>query len=79
MHDIAVFNDVILAFKTPFSGVFSALLAFVGDEVFIRDDFGADEASFKVAMDNAGGLWRRCSYGNGPGPDFLDAGGKISR
>ena len=33
MHDIAVFYDVILAFKPPFSGVFCPLLALIGNEV----------------------------------------------
>ncbi len=59
MHDVAVFNDIVFAFKPPFSGVFSALFAFIIDEILIGDDFGADKAFFKIAVDHTGRLLGR--------------------
>jgi len=35
MNDIAIFNDVIFTFKSPFSRIFRALLAFIGNKVLI--------------------------------------------
>ena len=40
VHDIAIFDDVLLAFAAHFAGVFGALLAFEGDVVGKRDEIG---------------------------------------
>ena len=38
---------------------------------------GLDEAAFKVGVNDACGLWGLCTVGNGPGADFLHAGGEV--
>ena len=37
VHHIAIFNDVIFAFRTHLAGFFRALFTFVSDEIFKRD------------------------------------------
>ena len=42
VHHIAVFHHVFLSLSAHLAGVFGALLAFEGDEVFKGDGLGAD-------------------------------------
>ena len=60
VHDVAVLNDVVLAFGAHLAGFLSALFTLEGDEVFVGDRLGADEAAFEVGVDDAGGLRGRC-------------------
>ena len=58
MHDVAVLHDVVLAFEPQLAGIARAGLAAAGDIVVIGDGFGADEAAFEIAVNDAGGLRR---------------------
>ena len=77
MHDIAVLDDVFLAFEAHFAGFLGALFAVVGDEIVVADDFGADEAFFEVGVDDAGCLRGGVAFVDGPGADFFDTGGEV--
>ena len=46
------------------------------DEVLVVDGFGFDEASFKVGVDDSGGLGGGVSLADCPGADFFFAGGE---
>jgi len=58
VNNVTVFNDVVFAFQTPFSGVFCPLLAFELNKMIIVDDFGANKAFFEIGMNDTGSLWR---------------------
>ena len=66
MHDIAVLDDVILAFDAHLSGGADGGLGLVMDEVFVLDDFRADEAALEVSVDDTGGLGGLIAYADGP-------------
>ena len=77
MDNVAFLDAVILAFEPPFAGFFGTRFTVVTDEVVVSDNFGADEATFKVGVNDACSL--RCSgvSGHGPGTDFFDAGSEV--
>ena len=77
VQHITIFNDVFLAFGAHFACFFCALFAFEGDEVFKGDGLGADEAAFKVAVDDACGLGGGVAYADGPGAYFFYACGEV--
>src|SRR5690606_39826407 len=77
MHNVAVFDDVLLAFQTPFAGFLGAGFAPVLDKVVVGDDFGADESFFKVGVNHASGLRSGGADLDGPGADFLHASGEV--
>lgn len=79
MHDIAILDDIVLAFQTPFAGIFRTLFALVRNEVFVAITLCADETAFEIAVNHTGGLWGGRADRNGPGADFLYAGGKVGR
>ncbi len=58
MENIAVLDQVFLAFGPHFARFLGALFAAAGDEVVIGDGLGADEAVLEIGMDDAGGLGR---------------------
>jgi hypothetical protein len=74
---IAIFHNVVFALGAHFSGVFGALLAFVGEKVVEGDGLGADEAALKVGVNDACGLGGGVADVDGPGAHFFDAGGEI--
>src|SRR5690606_33280445 len=78
MHHVSLLDDVLLAFETELARLLCALLAFVGDEVLVSDDLGANEPLLEVGVDHAGGLRRRRADADGPRADFLDARGEVS-
>jgi hypothetical protein len=69
VNDITIFNDIIFAFKSPFTRFFSAGFAFIANIIVKADDFGSNKSFFKVGMDFSGSLWRAGADGNGPGGD----------
>ena len=78
MDHVAVFDDVFLAFQTPFTGILGTLLALVLDKVVIADDFGTNKALFEVGMDNTGRLRSGCADLDGPGTYLFYTGGEIA-
>ena len=68
MEDVAVLDQVFLAFGPHFAGILGAGFAAAGDEVVIGDGLGADEAMFEVGVDYAGGLRRPRLAADRPGP-----------
>ena len=76
MHDIAVLNDIILAFDAHFSGRSDRRLRLILDEVVILDHLGPDKAFFEVGMDDARRLRRLVSPMDCPGPALVGSGGE---
>ena len=58
MQDIAVGDDIVLAFQTQLSVVASAGFAAERHIILERDGFGADETAFKIGVDDSRGLRR---------------------
>lgn len=56
MHDVAVLDDVVLAFLAELARVAAALLAAQGHVVLEGGRLGLDEAALEIAVDDAGGL-----------------------
>ena len=77
VQHVAVLDDVVLAFGAHLAGFLGALFALVLDEVVEGDGLGADEAAFEVGVDDAGGFGGGVAFVDGPGADFLDAGGEV--
>ena len=66
VQHVAVLDHVLLAFGTHLAGFLGTLFALVGEEVGEGDRLRADETSFEVGMDDAGGLRCRVTAVNGP-------------
>src|SRR5690606_11381278 len=75
-HHIAVLNDIILAFVARFPRFARTCFAPQPHEVFVGYGLRANEAAFKVRMDNAGRLRRLGALLYGPGARFLGARGE---
>ena len=75
--DIAVFEFIVFAFESVFAGLAGSGGTARGDEVFVADNLGFDEAFFKIGVDDAGALRGFHAVAEGPGPDFLFACGKV--
>ena len=73
MHDVAVGDDIFLAFQPQLAGVAGAGFAAERDVIGIGDGFGADKALFEIGMDHAGGGRRLGAAVDGPGARFLRA------
>ena len=76
VDDVAVGDDVLLAFEAQ-----QALVAAVGErleleEVLAGDDFGADEAALDVGVDGAGGLLGVGAAADRPGAHLVLADGE---
>src|ERR1041385_2003363 len=77
MHDVAVGDDVILAFEPEFAGLAGACLAVAGDVVVVGDGLGADETLLEIGVDDAGCLRRARAARHGPGTGLLRPGREI--
>ena len=77
VHHVAVMHDVFLAFSAHLPGFLGTGFALVGDEVFVGDGLGADEATLEVSVDDARRLGGGVAGVDGPGTDFLDASGEV--
>src|SRR5215472_4344819 len=66
IDDIAVLDDILLAFQAQFSFVPSLAFAASGDEIVVVNHFGADEAALEIAVDAAGGAWCAVATADGP-------------
>ena len=78
MHDVAVLDDVFLAFHAHLAGGTNGGFRLILDEVVILDDLGADETFLEVAVDHTGGLRRLVSLADGPGAALVRTGGEES-
>src|SRR3989338_10913671 len=80
VHDVAVLDDVFLAFQAPFAGFLGAGFALVLDEVVVGDHFGADEALFEVGVDHGRRLGGGGADAHGPGAGVLPPprGGRLA-
>jgi len=77
MHHIAIFDDILFAFNTHFTGFFNFLFTAKVLIVFKGDDFGADKPFFKITVNDSCGLRCRGANRDGPGTDLFFSGGKI--
>ena len=77
MHHIPVLHHIFLAFHAHFTGFFGFGFAAERHKVVVGNDLGADKAAFEVGVDDAGSLWGSVAFVDGPGADFLDAGGEV--
>ena len=57
MNDVPVLNDIVFTFQAPFTSIFCTQLATILDEVVVGDNFGPNEALFKVCVNDAGCRW----------------------
>jgi len=61
MEDVAVMDDVVLAFLTKLAGFAGARFAIKSDKAIIVDGLGLDKAALKVRVDDASGVGGRGS------------------
>src|ERR1700761_7380521 len=54
VHDVAVSDEIFLAFQAQFSGVAGAGLTAECDVVRVSNGFGANETLFEIGVDHAG-------------------------
>ena len=78
MHDIAFLNDVLLAFESQPTRLFSALLTVTRNEVIVSNHFSPDEAILEIRVNLARRLWSCRAHLGSPGPNFFFAGRKVS-
>src|SRR5262245_35905674 len=76
VNDIAVLDDVLLAFQPQLSFVASLAFAAGSDEVVVVNDFGPDESALEVAVDAAGSARRPVAATNGPSLHLVLADGE---
>src|SRR5450631_2953004 len=76
VNDVAVFDDVLLAFELQLGVGAAGALGAVLDEVFPPDHFGLDEAALEVGVDDARGLRGLGAALDGPGAALVGAGGE---
>src|SRR5689334_8593545 len=76
-HDVAVLDDVFLAFVARLAGLLGGDLAAERDEIVISDRLRADEAALEVGVDDARRLRGLVALVHGPGARLLRPGGEI--
>ena len=77
MHDVAVLDDVLLAFDAELAGLADAGLATERNVVVVFDDLGADEAFLEVGVDDAGALRGLAAAHERPGTHLVGSGGEV--
>lgn len=75
-HDVAVLDEVVLAFDAELAGFFNFGFGAVGEEVLAVVDLGFDEAALKVGVDNAGGLGGLAARFEGPSAVLVGTSGE---
>src|SRR5689334_1969638 len=76
VDDVAVGDDVVLAFEPELPRLAAARLAAVTHELVVRDHLGADEAALDVAVDLARGFHGCRAAADRPRPALVLAGGE---
>ena len=74
MHDVAVLDNIVLAFDAHLAGGADGGLGLVLDKVVVLDHLCADETALEVRMDHAGGAGRLVPGHDGPGAAFVGPG-----
>ena len=77
MHDVAVGDDIVLAFQPELAGVTGAGLAPEPDIVRIGDRLGTNKAFLEIGMDHPGRRGRLGATVNGPGAGLLRADSEL--
>ncbi len=77
MTHIAVLHDVFFSFDTELSGVARACFPIEFDEIFCRDDLGANKRFFKIRVNDSGRLRSFCSALDGPGASLFFSGREV--
>src|SRR5260370_4962805 len=77
MHDVAVGDDILLAFQPQLAGVAGAGLATERDVISVGNGFGANKTLFEIGVNNAGRSGRPGAAVDGPGPRLLRPDGEI--
>src|SRR5262245_63811295 len=75
VDDVAVLNDVLLAFEPHFAVIAADGHRAARDQCVVADDFRTDEATGNVAVNLTGGHLRRRVAGDRPGAAFVLADG----
>ena len=78
VHDIALPDDVFLAFESQATCLFGALLTVAGDEVVVSDHFGTDKAFLEIRVNFTSRLRRRRTDFGRPCANFFDARREVS-
>ena len=76
--DVAGLHDVGFAFGAKSAGLFGGGFGAGCYQIVIIKYAGGNEATFEVAVDNASGLGSGVATPDGPGADFLFAGGQVT-
>ena len=76
MHDIAVLNDIILAFRRQLASSTALRFAAKLDEIGVLDNFRPYKAALKIGMDNSGALGCFHAFAEGPSTHFIASGGE---
>ena len=63
MHNVAVTQNVLLAFKTQPPSLTGTLLSLILNEIIIGNRLGPDKTPFKIRVNLACRLWRDCASG----------------
>src|SRR5260370_42651580 len=79
MHDVAVGDDVLLAFQPQLAGIAGAGLAAERDVIGIGNRPGANKTLFEIGMNAAGGGRRPWAAVDGPGPRRLRPDGAVGQ
>src|SRR5437870_11764830 len=74
--DIPILHDVVASFEPDLPAFPCRRVGSRRDQVIVSDDLRLDEATFDVAVDDAGGLGRLRSLPNRPGAHFRIARGE---
>jgi hypothetical protein len=77
VNDVAILDDVVLAFDAHQAGFLGGFLSAVAVDIFELGDFGTDEGFFEVGVDDAGSLGGAPAAFDGPGADFDFTSGGI--
>ena len=76
-QNVAVLNDIFLAFVARLAGFLGRHFAAERHEIIVGDGLGADEAALEIGVDDAGCLRRLGALVDGPGARLLRSDGEI--
>lgn len=71
MHDVAVLDDIFLAFGGELAGGSYRTFAAKCDEIIVLDDFCPDESLLEVRVDDSGGFRSLVSIVDCPGATLV--------
>src|SRR5687768_15263268 len=71
LHDVPVFDDVVLAFDAQLAGFARLGMRAEGYEIIEVDGLGGNESALEIAVDDAGGSGRLIARADRPGARFL--------